>query len=242
MIGKTISHYKIIEKIGEGGMGIVYKAEDTKLKRMVALKFLPQHFLSSGEEKSRFIQEAQAVAALNHTNICTIHEIDEHDGQTFIAMEYIEGQSLKDKIAGVGAKDPSPLPVEEALDITIQIATGQFREKANDIQDIGKKLKVKTILEGSVRKSGNRLRITAQLINVDDGYHLWSERFDREMEDIFAIQDEISMTIVDKLKVNLLKEEKAKANALRAIEIDDMLAEAYTSLGWINYLYDWDWT
>jgi tetratricopeptide (TPR) repeat protein len=184
---------------------------------------------------------------------------------------------------------------------------------------VGRKLKVKTVLEGSIRKAGTHLRITAQLVNVDDGYHLWSEKYDRKMEDIFAIQDEISLAIIENLKLKLLKEEKkrlikrytddleaydlylkgrffwlrrykgglqkgleyfnqtikkdpsyapayagiadslsilglfgwlppkeafpkAKATAVKAIEIDDRLAEAYASLGWINMLYDWDWT
>ncbi len=95
MIGKTISHYKIIDKLGEGGMGIVYKAEDTKLKRTVALKFLSSNLVGDGEEKKRFLREAQAAAALNHPNIATVHEIDEADGQLFIAMEFIEGKSLQ---------------------------------------------------------------------------------------------------------------------------------------------------
>jgi serine/threonine protein kinase/Flp pilus assembly protein TadD len=206
----------------------------------------------------------------------------------------------------------------EKLQVASRTSSFQFKEKGYDIHDIGRKLKVKTALEGSIRKAGNRLRITAQLVNVDDGYHLWSEKYDREMEDIFAIQDEISLAIIDKLKLKLLKEEKAtfikrytddleaydlylkgryfwnrryegglqkgleyfnqtikkdplyapayagiadslsilglfawlppkeafpkaKATALKAIEIDDKLAEAYTSLGWINMLYDWDW-
>jgi serine/threonine-protein kinase len=410
MIGKSILHYKILEKIGEGGMGVVYKAEDTKLKRTVALKFLPPEFMRDKEAKERFIQEAQAAAALNHPNICTVYEIDEADGHTFIAMEYLEGQSLKDKISS-GA-----LEIEEALDTAVHIAEGlqeahengivhrdikpanimltnrgqakimdfglaklewgvdltktatimgtvaymspeqakgekvdhrtdiwalgavlyemlsgvrpfksshdqaaiyailnekpeplsllrkdipdvlekivfkalaktptqryknmgellrnlkrisfvsiptdeekksiavlpfvdmspqkdqeyfcdglaetlinalthiselhvvartsafSFKGEKLDVREIGQKLNVKTVLEGSLQKAGNRIRITAQLINIIDGYHLWSEKYDRNMEDIFDIQDEISLAIVDNLKVKLLGREKA---------------------------------
>ena len=415
MIGKTISHYKIIEKLGEGGMGVVYKAEDTKLKRIIALKFLSAIALG-GEDKSRFLREAQAAAALNHPNICTIHAIDEVDGQMFIVMEFIEGQSLREriedgpskiedaikfavqvadglqaahekgithrdiksanimvtesgqvkimdfglaKIAG-GAqltKDHSTLgtvaymspeqargePVDHRTDIwafgvvLYEMLTGQlpfrgeyeaammysilneepepasslqsdmpagfeavlkkalakksderyqnmsdviadlknlfvgtlsamsttkqsipdskpsiavmpfanmsadpeqeyfcdgmaeeiinaltqlrelrvvartsafsFKGQNTDIRAIGEKLKVETILEGSVRKAGNRLRITAQLIKVADGYHLWSQRYDRQLDDVFAIQDEISLSIVEKLKTELFGEQ-----------------------------------
>ena len=95
MIGKTISHYKILDKLGEGGMGVVYKAEDIKLDRMVALKFLPQHLTYEAEEKKRFVQEAKAASGLNHPNIATIYEIDEFEGQMFMAMEYVEGKTLK---------------------------------------------------------------------------------------------------------------------------------------------------
>ncbi len=118
MLGKTISHYKILEKLGEGGMGIVYLAEDTKLKRKTALKFLPSNTISSEEDKTRFIQEAQAAASLNHPNIATVYGIDEHEGDMFIAMEYVEGQSLKDKIQ-IG-----PLKLKEAIEIVIQTAEG----------------------------------------------------------------------------------------------------------------------
>ncbi len=118
MIGKTISHYKILEKLGEGGMGVVYKAEDTKLKRTAALKFLSPQALGTTEEKTRFIHEAQTAASLSHANICTIYEIDEVEGQSFIAMEYIEGQSLKAKI-GAG-----PIELGAAIDVAVQIAGG----------------------------------------------------------------------------------------------------------------------
>jgi len=118
MIGKIISHYKILEKLGEGGMGVVYKAQDTKLDRLVALKFLPPHLTSEFEEKERFIHEAKAASALNHPNIVTIHEIDEFEGQLFIVMEYCEGKTLKQII------EKETLPIKRVLDIGIQICEG----------------------------------------------------------------------------------------------------------------------
>ena len=527
MTNKTISHYKILEKIGEGGMGVVYKAEDTKLKRIVALKFLPPELTRDKDAKERFIHEAQAAAVLDHTNICNVYEIDEStEGQIFIAMGYYEGETLKDRI------EKGPLKIEEALKIAIQISEGlheahekgiahrdiksaniiitdkgiakildfglaklkgqskltkvgatvgtatymspeqakgaevdhrtdiwslgvvlyemltgqlpfkgdyeqaivysiineepepmtglrtgipmelerivnkalakkqderyqhvneiigdlkklrkdldsgyseekskkksapsiavlpfrdmspqkdqeyfcegmaeelinaltkvarlqvasrtsafQFKGKGYDISEIGKKLNVQSVMEGSIRKAGNKLRITAQLVNVSDGYHLWSEKYDRDMEDIFAIQDEISLMIVEILKVKLLEKDKAKLlrrytedqeaydlylkgryfwnrryegglqkaieyfnqtikkdpshapaysgiadsisilglfwlpprevfpraklAAQKAIEIDETLAEGHASLGWILFMYDWDWT
>lgn len=119
MIGKTISHYKILEKVGEGGMGVVYKAEDLKLKRTVALKFLPPELTRDPEAKERFIQEAQAASALDHPNICVIHEIDEtEDGQLFTVMAYYEGETLKKKVSS------DQLSVDSAIDIAIQIAQG----------------------------------------------------------------------------------------------------------------------
>ena len=118
MLGKTISHYKILEKLGEGGMGVIYKAEDTKLKRTVALKFLPPELIRNPEAKERFFREAQAASALDHPNICTIHEIDEANGQTFIAMACIDGPDLKEKVQA------GPLKLDETLDIAIQIACG----------------------------------------------------------------------------------------------------------------------
>ncbi len=560
MIGQTISHYKILEKIGEGGMSVVYKAEDTTLKRFVALKFPSAQILADEGKKARFIHEARAAAALDHPNICTLHEIDEVGGKTFISMAHIDGQSLYEKIKS------GPLSLNETIDISIQAAqglyeahekgivhrdiksanimvtesgqvkimdfglaklagettetrltqagaimgtvdymspeqargeavdyrtdiwslgvvmyemlTGQlpfkggnaqavihsilyeepkrlrdlrrdvpatleqtvqkmiekdpsnrydgmkaliaelkslslklslskehavskrtklkavgviaavlacvgigalvylrpwavqekglpsiavlpftdmspekdqeyfcdgmaeelinaltqikdlrviartsaFSYKGRDvnIRDIGSQLNVATILEGSVRKADNRLRITAQLVDTTSGHHLWSERYDREMGDVFAIQDEITLAIVDKLRPKLLGQEKArlakrqpvdieaynlylrglffwnkrteanlkkaiehfeqaiekepdyalayaglassygllplyvslppkqytlkgKEAALRALQIDETLAEAHASLGLIKTWYEWDW-
>jgi len=531
--GMMVSHYKVEKKLGEGGMGEVYLAEDTKLKRRVALKFLPAQYASDAEFKERFKREAQAAAALNHPNIITIHEVAEYENKPYIAMEYVEGESLKDLIAqkdlhiskiidiamqicqglakaheaGIVHRDikpqnilmdkdgrarivdfglarlkrdvmltqtgstlgtvaymspeqaqgkevnhrsdifslgvvlyemitgqlpfkgeheaalvysivnenpeplaryksdvpgelqrivekgmeknremryqhvddlqadlsklreevksgvtktlvtratPSPsiavLPFTnlsadkeqeyfcdgmaeeiinalthvEGLHVVARTSAFAFKGKHEDIREIGRQLNVKTLLEGSVRKAGNRLRITAQLVNVVDGYHLWSEKYDRDIGeeycpgDIFAIQDGISLAVVDKLKVKLLGGEKAKlvkrhtkdidaynlylkgrffwnkrtqegyqksleyfqraierdpsyalayagtadcydllgwydylppeeafprakAAAEKALEVDETLAEANASLGWISANYDWDW-
>jgi TolB-like protein/Flp pilus assembly protein TadD len=430
MIGKTISHYRIMERLGEGGMGVVYRAEDLKLKRTVALKFLPPDLTRDAEAKRRFVVEAQAASALDHPNICTIHEIDEaDDGRMFMCMACYEGETVKEKLQS------GPLPLADALDIAIGVAQGlakahergiihrdiksanilvtddahvrildfglaklrdqpdltvpgttlgtarymspeqargdsvdaqtdiwslgvvlyemvagrppfegenpqaimrtiledapkplrevrsdaperlerivsrtleksirdryptagelasdlevikrsldlertrmsvqeaqpqpsvavlpfanmsadpeqeyfcdgmaeeiinalaqlpglrvvartsafAFKGEKRDVREVGAKLNVGAVLEGSVRKAGNRLRITAQLINVTDGYHLWSERFDRELEDVFAIQDEISLAIAERLKVQLLSEEHAAPSSPRTDNLE----------------------
>jgi serine/threonine-protein kinase len=526
--GTMISHYEIIERIGAGGMAVVYKARDAKLKRLVALKLLSPTLIRDEEAKERFVREAQAASALDHPNICTVHEIDETEGgQMFISMSYYEGGTLKDVIRD------KPLTSAKAVEIAVQVAQGlaeahekgvihrdikpanimmpakgqvkimdfglaklsggkgiteigmpmgtvaymspeqaqgkdvdyrtdiwslgvvlyemvsgqppfkgenahaiiysilnvdpvpvtsirpgiesrleriiskaltkepdsryrnardlladlreigcgldtsvlkehpppagvkasiavlpfvdmspekdqeyfcdgmaeelisaltkiegvqvasrtsafQFKGKGQSINEIGERLRVQTVLEGSVRKAGNRLRITAQLVSVCDGYQLWSEKYDRDIADIFAIQDEISLAIVEKLKIDLLGGEKAelvkrhtddleaynlylrgryfwnkrtardvekaiacfkqavardpgyalaqagladayitlpdyshmppaealmkaKEAALKALETDEMLAEAHASLGFAIHELEWDW-
>jgi non-specific serine/threonine protein kinase len=407
MIGQTVSHYRILEKLGEGGMGVVYKALDTTLDRIVAVKFLPPSVSTNNDNKARFLQEAKAAAALNHPNICTIHGVEEDAGQMFIVLEYVEGQTVKslihekqlllDDVVQIGSQiaegltsahskgivhrdiktdnimltrdhrvkimdfglaklrggaqltrygtnvgtmlymspeqiqgdDVGPqsdlwsfgivlyemltgrLPfsgeheaaiIYEILNVepqtilshrpetpehlqdlvssllqkshtkrpsSAQVVSERLRKAPADTQrpseksiavlyfenmssekeseyfcagmtediitdlskikelkvisrtdvfpyrnkevntrNVGETLRVKYILEGSVRKSGNKMRITAQLIAVETGFHVWADRFDRLVEDIFDIQTEVSQKIAAALKISLTESEK----------------------------------
>jgi serine/threonine protein kinase/cephalosporin-C deacetylase-like acetyl esterase len=163
MIGQTISHYRIVEELGRGGMGVVYKAEDTKLRRTVALKFLPPSFILDQDAKLRLIREAQAASALQHNNICTIHEIGEtDDDRLFICMDFYEGQTLKQRL------ESGALPWEEAVDVAMQIATGlakahQKRIVHRDIKPANIMLTedgVVKILDFGLAKSADHTRLT----------------------------------------------------------------------------------
>ena len=126
MIGQTVSHYRIAEKLGGGGMGVVYKAEDTKLDRLVALKFLPHHLTVDEIQRTRFVQEAKAASALNHPNVCVIHDLQEYEGQQYIIMEYVDGKTLREKISSVGTVHE--LPLQDILSCAIQIAEALHEE------------------------------------------------------------------------------------------------------------------
>ena len=119
MIGQTVSHYRIKKKLGGGGMGVVYLAEDTRLDRPVAIKFLPPAFFGDSVAERRFEQEAKAAAALNHPHICTVHDVGQHEGRPYLVMEFLHGQTLKHRLM-----QGEPLTIEEILDLGIQIASG----------------------------------------------------------------------------------------------------------------------
>ena len=138
MVGSTISHYRIIGKLGEGGMGVVYRAEDTKLERTVALKFLGAHLLNDEEAKQRFLREAKAAAALSHPNICHVYEIDEVDGKTFISMEFVTGETIEEQIAR------GPLAIRDALEVACQVALGL--EAAHEASVVHRDIKPANIL------------------------------------------------------------------------------------------------
>lgn len=186
MIGKTILHYKILEKLGEGGMGVVYKAEDTKLHRPVALKFLPPSLTSDKDAKDRFIREARAASALDHPNVCTIHEINEtEDGQMFIAMACYEGMTLSNKIT------KAQIPIDEIIDIAIQITSGLVKAHQQNIihRDIKPANIVWTedglvkILDFGIAKLIKGSRLTSEVVNIGTIAHISPEQIRGDIVD-----------------------------------------------------------
>ena len=186
MIGQTISHYKILEKLGEGGMGVVYKAEDLKLQRPVALKFLPTRALDDTEAKERFLREARAAAALQHPNICTVHEIDEEEGQTFIVMAYIDGRELTEEI-GKG-----PLPIARAVDLATQIAQGL--EEAHNNGTVHRDIKPANVMVtpqgravvmdfGLAQLASSKAKLTREGSTVGTSAYMSPEQMDGETVD-----------------------------------------------------------
>lgn len=209
MIGRQISHYRILEKLDGGGMGVVYRAEDTKLKRTIALKFLPGKLTHDEDARKRFVREAQAASALDHPNICTIHEINETaDGQMFICMPFYGGETLKKKIAR------GPLYVGEVMDIAVAVAKGLAKAHSQGIvhRDIKPANLMVTndgvvkIVDFGLAKLAGVTKVTQTDTATDS--HVWAEKYSGTLEDVFDVQERVSRSIAEALKLKLSPEEE----------------------------------
>jgi serine/threonine-protein kinase len=258
MIGKTILHYKILAKLGEGGMGVVYKAEDTRLERVVALKFLSSHAIAGEEEKKRFKREAKAAAALNHPNICHIYAIDEADDRLFIAMEFIEGKSLAEMVAGTYGG--VPLPLNDAVNYATQIAAGlqAAHEKGITHRDIKSANVMVTdkgvvkIMDFGLAKLGNRSMMTKEGMTLGTAAYMSPEQARGEIvdqrTDIWALGVVLYEMISGRLPFrgeyeqamiySILHEEPEPLTALRSnvpIALDGIIAKALAKNPSVRY-------
>jgi len=197
LLGQTVSHYRVLERLGRGGMGVVYKAEDIKLRRFVALKFLPDEIATDPHVLARFQREAQAASSLNHPNICTIHEIDEQMGKVFIVMELLEGQTLKHCIRD------KPLPLEQTLNLGIEIADALGVAHSQGI--IHRDIKPANLF----------------ITELDPHYAV---AYAGLADSYLTLLDLGHLSTDDATR-------KADAAARKALQIDDTLAEAHSSLG-----------
>ena len=205
MIGRTVSHYRILEKLGGGGMGVVYKAEDTKLGRFVALKFLPDDLTKDPEALERFRREAHAASALNHPNICTIHDIDEFEGQPFLIMEYMVGETLKYRI---GAR---PFKADELLDLAIQIADALEAAHSNGI--IHRDIKPANIF---VTQRGQAKLLDFGLAKLTGGAGLKSAPTEAKAAMADAVQEDLTLSGAALGTIGYMSPEQARAEELDA--------------------------
>jgi len=229
---ERIGRYRIKKVLGEGGFGLVYLAHDEQLNRLVAVKVPHVKLISKPEDAEAYLAEARTVAGLDHAHIVPV---------------YKENEYLSDGITGEILNTLAKVP---GLRVPARTSSFVFRGKNEDVRKIGELLSVRTVLEGSVRKAGDRLRITAQLINAADGFHLWSETYDRNMTNIFDIQSDLAQCVVQALQLVdamgdfrwVPKENypRLRAYAEAALKLDPLLAEAHVSMAQLLLFADWD--